>query len=308
MQTSGSMNHDAVSKLPLLARALRWYLRSDVRGQTRIAPKLTNVAARYRANLQVVPIQIEDWAPVYMDLREPTAVSWLKGSPWESSPREEEEQAVMRRLVRPGQVVFDIGANIGLHTALLSKLAGSAGRVYAFEPNSEIGPLLARTIGGMPNTALVPVALSDRTAESVLYVPGLSEVGSLADWTAGEYGDTHRVRCEERTLDSMIEDGSLPRPHFIKCDVEGGELKVFQGARNCLDAADGPVILFEANVHTSRGFGLNVSAAKVFLESLERAAFTFYSVGRDGELTPASHLHPVHSNVLAVPRARRHEI
>nr|WP_246294731.1 FkbM family methyltransferase [Schlegelella koreensis] len=212
----------------------------------------------------------------------------------------------MRRFVKPGDVVFDIGANIGLHTALLSKLVGATGKVYAFEPNSEIGPLLARTIAGMPNATLIPVALSDRTAKSVLYVPGLSEVGSLADWTAGEYGDTHLVRCKERTLDSMIESGVLPKPRFIKCDVEGGELKVFQGARNCLDAADAPVVLFEANVYTSRGFGLNVSAAKRFLQSLKRAAFEFYSVGGGGELSPATALHPVHSNVLAVPEVRRH--
>jgi FkbM family methyltransferase len=302
------MTIDRAPKLPLLARALRWYLRSNVRGQTRIAPKLTNLAARYRADLQIVPIQIEDWAPVYMDLRQPNAVAWLRGSPWESSPREDEEQAVMRCIVRPGDVVFDIGANIGLHTALLSRLVGRHGKVYAFEPNLEIIPLLGRTLGAMPNATLVPVALSDRVADSVLYVPGLSEAGSLADWTAGQYGDTHKVRCEERTLDSLIHSGSLPTPHFIKCDVEGGELKVFQGGRNCLDAADAPIVLFEANVYTSRGFSLNVSAAKAFLESLERASFKFYSVGAGGELAVASDLHPVHSNVLAVPRCKRQQV
>lgn len=295
-------------RLPALARLMRAYLRSDVRGQTRIAPRLTNLLGRYSKSMQAAPIQIADWAPVYMDLRLPTSISWLRDTPFESSPRETEEQAVMRRVVKPGQVVLDVGANIGLHSALLSRLVGPQGKVFAFEPNAEIMPLLTRTLAGMGNAWLMPYALSDRSAESVLYVPGLSEVGSLADWTAGEYGDTHQVRCTERTLDSLIDEGVLPTPSFIKCDVEGGELKVFQGASKCLDTADAPMVLFEANVHTARGFGLDLSAAKTFLDGLSGPRFRFFSVGRAGELDERRELDPIHSNVLAVPAARVDEL
>src|SRR5690348_2077690 len=42
--------------------------------------------------------------------------------------------AALRRIVRPGNCVLDIGANIGAHTLTLAKLVGSAGKVFAFEP------------------------------------------------------------------------------------------------------------------------------------------------------------------------------
>jgi FkbM family methyltransferase len=58
--------------------------------------------------------------------------------------------------------------------------------------------------------------------------------------------------CEERRLDDLTTANCIPRPDFIKCDVEGAELKVFQGASKTLDCVDAPIILFEANVHTAR--------------------------------------------------------
>lgn len=126
----------------------------------------------------------------------------------------------------------------------------------------------------------------------------------LADWTGGEYDDVHRVKCVTRPLDHLIAAGEAPRPDFVKCDVEGAELKVLAGARATLDREDAPTILFEANVHTARGFGLTVSSARDFLAALARAQYRFFEVGRAGALTPSVDLHPVHSNLLAVPASR----
>ncbi len=72
----------------------------------------------------------------------------------------------MSRVVMNGDVAFDIGANIGLHTVLLSQLVGQSGKVCVFEPNLELLPTLGRTVGGLGNATFFGCALSDKAAES----------------------------------------------------------------------------------------------------------------------------------------------
>ncbi|MEP6704701.1 MAG: FkbM family methyltransferase [Acidobacteriota bacterium] len=214
---------------------------------------------------------------------------------------------VMRSVVREGDTAFDIGANIGLHSILLSRLVGPGGRLYAFEPNPELIPALMRTVSELENALLDTVALSDENSETLLFVPSDNSMGSLTDWTANtdysDEGGAHTVRCEQRRMDDLIESGSLPQPHFIKCDVEGAEMLVFKGGHRSLNRADAPIILFEANKEASEGFGYGASAAKDYLANLEDAKYVFFQVGSGGKLQPLSEEYTFIS-ILAVPRLR----
>lgn len=222
-----------------LAKVLRAYQRTDLRGKTR----LTFLLARKLKSLQAVPVIIADRAPLYVDLRRGSAHDLLKGSPWKRAPYEAHEQDVMSRVVMPGDVAFDIGANIGLHTVLLSQLVGGHGKVCAFEPNAEMLPTLRRTVEGLGNATLFAYALADKTAESDLFVPEDASMASLADWTDGRLPDKARkLTCEQRRLDDLIVSGVVPQPDFIKCDVEGAELMVFRGAREALNRVDAPIV------------------------------------------------------------------
>jgi hypothetical protein len=115
-------------QLPLLARILQGYYRTNLRGSTRT----TLLLARYAKSLHAVPIRIADWPAVYVDLRLLNSHFWLIGTPFAHSPIEMDEQMVMRRFVREGDTVFDIGANFGVHTALLAQLTGPRGHVFTF--------------------------------------------------------------------------------------------------------------------------------------------------------------------------------
>jgi FkbM family methyltransferase len=291
------------SNLPPLAKFVRLYLRSGLRG----ASWLTYSLARKFRTLQQVPIDLPGWKPVYIDLRMGNSHLLLMESPYTGLWRELDEVSVMQRFVRRGDVVFDIGANIGLHSILLSQLIGQEGRLHAFEPNPELVPALTRTLRDLGNATLHTVALSDKDDDSTLFVPPDDSMASLTDWTVGtafrEDGEPHTVPCQQRRMDDLVKDGVLPQPDFIKCDVEGAELLVFKGGHQTLERADAPTILFEANKNASGGFGYGVSGAKDFLAGLKSPRYEFFKVQKGGELERLQEITSF-MNLLAVPQTR----
>ena len=214
----------------------------------------------------------------------------------------------MAHIVREGELVFDIGANIGLHTIWLSRLVGASGLVFAFEPNPNLLRCLQQTVAGLSNARLFPFALSDESGKTEFYLPGDHLLGSLADWTRGRIGGTAtRLSCEQRTVDELVHRQILPVPEFIKCDVEGAELKVFRGGRETFNRTAAPIILFESNVYTSAGFGIGNTDARAFLASLLHPQYEFFSITETGELADLTTQH-VHANLLAVPRSKMSRI
>lgn len=294
------------SELPLLARILRSFYRTNLRGRTRV----TMLLARHAKSLQAVPIRIAGHPLFYVDLRQLSSHFWLIGTPFAHSPIEIDEQSVMRRFVRDGDVVFDIGANIGVHTTLLSQLAGPMGRVVAFEPNTELLPALTITIERLQNAVVYPYALSDEATEAAFFVPVHHTMSSLADWTTKatldnvRFGTARTITVRQQRIDDLVGKGILPLPDFIKCDVEGAELKVFRGGWKTLDRVDAPVILFEAGPDSAAGFGLSMTDAANFLRSLPQPGYQFFELHDGGTLrrVEPAELKPHNQNVLAVPR------
>lgn len=305
MTSNGTFKTSSSAQLNLLAKLVQLYVRSRLRGSTR----LTYLLAQRFGTLQHVPLAIPGWAPVYVDLRLPNAHFMLMETPHKGLWRELDEVEIMRQFVRAGDVAFDIGANVGLHSILLSRLVGPKGKLCTFEPNAELLHALEFTIEQLGNATLYPIALSNKDAESQLFIPPDDTVASLADWTIAspkfnQDGPSHVIACVERRLDDLIEAGLLPQPDFIKCDVEGAELRVFEGGRRTLSQVDAPIVLFEANECASRGFGVGVSAAKDFLTTLKEPRYRFFEVHAGGKLAELQEVNPSFSNILAVPESK----
>lgn len=274
----------STASLPLSSRLLRWYLRTGLRGRTRLAQQ---VATAYRP-LQQVPVPIEPGQTLFLDMRDGMCRDVLRDFPYARHPWEPDEQAVLRGILRAGEVVFDIGAHYGEHSVLMAGLVGRTGRVVAFEPNPERCDALRRTVEQHGNGELVEVALGDAPGTAVLYVPEFHVTASLANWTRGTVGAVREVTCRRETLDRIVLDRHLPQPHFIKCDVEGAELQVFSGARQTLTAANPPMVMYEANQPASEAFGSTLTASTEFLRALDGPNYSFYWVQPGGALVPIS--------------------
>jgi FkbM family methyltransferase len=134
-------------------------------------------------------------------------------------------QKVAMKHIRPGQVVYDIGANVGLHTLLYSRLVGQHGRVFAFEPSPDTAALLAEhvRINAKRNVTIVQKAVAGRTGKMHFSLKGDSRTRRLdAD------GD---ATVSTVTLDQIVQD--LPPPNCVKMDIEGAEVDALQAAGDC---------------------------------------------------------------------------
>jgi FkbM family methyltransferase len=272
-------------------------MNTKLRGRT----GLTLLAAKYFTSMQAVPIEIEGQA-VFMDLRSIQSHEWLKDSPWDQSSIEPEEQAFMRRVVTPAMTVYDIGANLGLHTALLSKLVGPKGHVYSFEPNPKLRPNLMKTAARLGNVTVFEEALSDTSGEALLFAQqGDHSLSRLTDWRGDQKSPVSSMPCRLDTLDRVLSARGLPSPDFIKIDVEGAELKAFRGASRMLNQPAAPVIMFEANTNNAKAFGCQLTDARDFLlNSLPEARYSWYEIQENGTLKPGRVVKE-HCNLAAVP-------
>ncbi len=162
----------------------------------------------------------------------------------------------LRQWIRPGQVICDVGANIGTYTLPLAQLAGPSGHVLAFEPNRSTRACLRQNLrqNQIRNATVVAAAAGAEPGRGSLVVTpaNLGEVHLATDARAAG------PRVTITTVDRELARLGYPRVHFIKLDVEGFELAVLRGATRALAASPDVVVQTEiVPAHAARyGFTL----------------------------------------------------
>lgn len=149
----------------------------------------------------------------------------------------EGEADLFKALVQPGDVVLDIGANIGAHTLVFSNLVGPTGTVLAFEPQRLIYYMLCSNVvtNGIINTTCLQNAVGSEIGridvpEFDFSRPNNFGALELDQNDAGVSQGVQKFSVKLTTIDSF----NLPRCAFVKIDVEGMETKVILGARDTI--------------------------------------------------------------------------
>ena len=163
---------------------------------------------------------------------------------------EPNEFVLLSRVLRPGMVFVDGGANDGLYALFASRRIGSAGRVLAVEPSSrEYERLLANLrLNEIENTTAARVALG---ASAGIVELAIAPAGHEGQNTVGprvanpNLESAAHETVEMTTLDDLVSRSGLDRVDVIKLDLEGSEAGALEGARAILER-DQPLLLVEA--------------------------------------------------------------
>lgn len=163
------------------------------------------------------------------------------------------ELAAIKRHVRPGDTVCDIGANKGSYLYWLSRWA-AGGRVVAFEPQTELAAYLERIRARLKfeNVTIEAKAVHAEPGIMQLYIPGSgNSPGASLNAKINEFTSCRATAVPVVKLDDYF---SAEEPiSLLKIDVEGAELGVFQGAQRILRERS-PLLVFESeNRHFDSG-------------------------------------------------------
>lgn len=149
--------------------------------------------------------------------------------------------------VKPGNVVWDIGANMGLFSFAAAGLAGAKGLVYAIEPDAVMARLVRRSARLNPKAAaveVIPCAVAENLGLAHFEIAQRSRASNALEGFQLSQGGGVRERETVVTVSLDWLATSLPPPDVLKIDVEGAELAVFHGARQMLKTKR-PILLFE---------------------------------------------------------------
>jgi FkbM family methyltransferase len=156
----------------------------------------------------------------------------------------------IHRLVEPGGVAVDVGANVGYVTSLLTVRAGPGGRVVSFEPEPAVFEILERNVRRWNTDPAIaaataqPLAISNTSGTGQLRSEGTpdSHMGLSSLRRTGNIGDAHTLEVEVAKLDDLFAGDEL---QLLKIDVEGHERDVLEGAARLIEQGRIRDIVFE---------------------------------------------------------------
>lgn len=197
--------------------------------------------------------------------------------------------AVLERILKPGMVVVDVGANIGEISMVCATRVGVKGRVIAFEPVAAIAEELERNLQRNALQSVVEVrrqGLADSAGQFNIYEScGQHDVVESHRGLGSLHGDpkTNRVLglIDVVTLDEVVETLDLQRMDILKVDIEGGELPCLKGAMRALERFR-PIVAVEVQERSARIAGYQ---GRDILDLLSPLGYRFHRLEEGGRLT-----------------------
>ncbi len=183
---------------------------------------------------------------------------------WETNFWEPSVQLALRDLIKPGSIVFDVGANLAGLSILMSRLTGPKGIVCAFEASPRIIELTHGNIiaSGCNNIQLYHNAIYSESGKDLMIYAG----GHLNDsiYNQGEFQDKIGKLVKTMSLDDFVNHTGLI-PDVIKMDIEGAEFDALQGMQTKVLISK-PHLILETSPNDMRCFNLLISLGYVSLD------------------------------------------
>lgn len=147
-------------------------------------------------------------------------------------------------LLKPGDIFFDIGANIGLMTIFAAQKVRTHGLVYSFEPEPDTFKILEQNceINHLENIYLNNFALGSEEKEGFIY-PNIDINRGASSLVRKD--DTNGKKIRITTLDAFLTGKGLHKIKLMKIDIEGYELEMLKGASNLLGSVNAPILCIE---------------------------------------------------------------
>lgn len=157
--------------------------------------------------------------------------------------------------LKPGDTFVDIGANVGFYSLCASRVVGSKGKIYAFEPAPSTYAALKNNIdlNGVTNIITASVALSDTQGQAKLFLDAKHNSGATSLRRSPNSGPAIDVVLT--TYDQFAKENELPVPSLVKVDVEGAEVKVLRGMNDLLGRPNHPHVILEVSEWSLREMG-----------------------------------------------------
>lgn len=203
---------------------------------------------------------------------------------------EEYETEFLKKIIKNGNIVLDVGANIGYWTLIFAKLVGDKGKVFAFEPDPENYRLLLKNIAAnqVRNTIPIQKAVSNHNGKTTLF----QSSDNKGDHRINDFyvfdGDDQRKKIEIEcvTLDSVFKE---QRIDFVKMDIQGAEMLAIDGMTEILSRNPTMSLLIEFWPFAIEKSGFS---PREFIERILQFGFSIFSLEK-GKKESFSNVHQI---------------
>jgi FkbM family methyltransferase len=212
----------------------------------------------------------------------------------------------LKHAIRPGDVVLDVGAFVGIYAVLAARWSAPGGRVIAFEPTPSSAALarthLAFNALGPERVQLVEAAVSDRARRATLHQYDASTMPYVNSLVSAVDTDAPAVRREVDvvTIDEVCRELNVV-PSVIRMDVQGAEVHALRGARETIRAARRLSLVVEMHPQCWPAFGITEEDARDTIRDLGLIARPLV----EGDSLFARDAHAVLSLDATAPRGSR---
>ena len=162
-------------------------------------------------------------------------------------------QEVFLQYLKPKDIFYDIGANVGFFTILAAKIVGHEGKVYAFEPEAANVAVLRRNteLNGFSQVKVIEKAVSDTTGIKKLWLTEYCGAHSIAP-VGTKFDPKKYTTVNTVSIDDLLQQKKIEPPTLVKIDVEGAEINVLHGMSQTIQKWQ-PIIIYEVDDEKKEG-------------------------------------------------------